>query len=153
MIVIIALTGIVVWWPGIATWRRNLTVPRNVGWQRFIWGLHGMIGFWTFGFTLLFGVSGIYLGNPEWFQDLADRIQPMTAANAKSRVVDQVIYWLAYLHVGRINGIGIPCHGPGLCDVAVKATWAFFGIMPALMFITGAIMWWNRVLRKKLRRA
>jgi uncharacterized iron-regulated membrane protein len=149
LVVVLAFTGIVVWWPGIKTWRRSLTVHKNVGWQRFTWGLHGMIGFWSFGFLLLFGVSGIYLGNPELFQDLADRIEPLTDANARTRTVDQVIYWLAYLHVGRINGIGIPCGGPGLCDFTVKLIWAVFGLAPAAMFVTGAVMWWNRVVRKK----
>ncbi len=151
LIVVLALTGIVVWWPGIKTWRRSLTIPRNVGAQRLIWGLHSMLGFWTFGFILLFGVSGIYLGDPERFQDLADRIEPLTDANARSRIVDQVTYWLAYLHIGRINGIGIPCKGPGLCDQTMKLLWAIFGLAPAAMFVTGALMWWNRVARKKLK--
>jgi len=152
LVVVLTFTGMVVWWPGIRTWRRSLIVPRNVGWQRWIWGLHSMIGFWSFAFILLFGVSGIYLGNPELFQDLADRIEPLTAANARGRIVDQVIYWIAYLHVGRVNGIGIACSGPGLCDKTVKFIWAAFGLAPAAMFVTGAMMWWNRVVRKKLSR-
>jgi uncharacterized iron-regulated membrane protein len=110
-----------------------------------------MIGFWSFGFILLFAVSGAYLGNPQPFQDLADRLQPPTDANEGTRIVDQVIYWLAYLHFGRINGIGIPCSGPGLCDWTTKFIWAAFGLAPAGMFVTGAVMWWNRVVRKKLR--
>ena len=152
MVVVMAVSGMVVWWPGIRTWRRNLTAHRNAGWQRFIWGLHGMIGFWTLGILLLFGLSGAYLGNPEAYQDLADRIEPLTDANARSRIVDQVAYWLAYLHIGRVNGIGIPCRGPGFCDAATKLTWALIGLLPAAMFVTGAMMWWNRVARKKLRR-
>ena len=148
LVVVLAFTGIVVWWPGIKTWRRSLIVHRNAGWRRFTWSLHGMIGFWSLGFILLFGVSGIYLGNPELFQDLADRIEPLTDANARTRTVDQVIYWLAYLHFGRINGIGIPCSGPGLCDFTIKLIWAVFGLAPAAMFVTGAVMWWNRVVRK-----
>ena len=150
LVVVMALTGIVVWWPGIRNWRRSLSVHRNVGWQRFTWDLHGMIGFWSLGFTLLFAVSGAYLGNPQPFQDLADRIDPPTAANAGLRTVDQVIYWLAYLHFGRVNGIGIPCGGPGFCDSATKVVWAIFGLAPAAMFVTGVVMWWNRVVRKKL---
>jgi len=151
LVVILSFTGMVVWWPGVKTWRRSLTVPSNAGWQRFIWSLHSAVGFWTLGFILLFGISGAYLGNPEWFQDLADRIEPLTDANARTRIVDQVIYWLAYLHIGRINGIGIPCRGPGLCDQTMKLIWAVFGLAPAVMFVTGAIMWWNRVVRKPIR--
>jgi uncharacterized iron-regulated membrane protein len=152
ILILLAFTGIVVWWPGIKTWRRSLTVHRKVGWQRFTWDLHSMIGFWSLGFILLFGITGAYLGNPQPFQDLADRLEPPTDANAGVRTVDQIVYWLAFLHFGRINGIGIPCRGRGLCDSTTKLIWAAFGLAPAGMFVTGAVMWWNRVLRKKLRR-
>jgi uncharacterized iron-regulated membrane protein len=152
LVIVLALTGIVVWWPGIQTWRRSLMVHRNVGWRRFTWDLHSMMGFWTLGIIVLFGLSGAYLGNPQPFQDLADRLEPPTAANAGTRIVDQVIYWLAYLHFGRVNGIGIPCRGPGLCDQTTKLVWALAGLAPAVMFVTGTVMWWNRVVRKKFRR-
>ena len=157
-LLLLAMTGLAIWWPGIKTWRRSLTLPRNirsrrVGWKRFAWHLHSMIGFWSLGFMLVFGISGAYLGNPQPFQDLADRLNPPTVANAGLRIGDQVIYWLAFLHFGRINGIGIPCSGPGLCDQTTKAIWAIFGLAPAAMFVTGAIMWWNRVLRPRLESA
>ena len=145
----LAITGLVIWWPGVRTWRRSLTLHRGVGWKRLTWDLHSMIGFWSVGFILLFALSGVYLGIPQPFQDLADRLEPLTAANAGTRIGDQLIYWLAYLHFGRINGIGIPCSGPGLCDQTTKAIWAVFGMAPAVMFVTGAIMWWNRVLRPR----
>jgi uncharacterized iron-regulated membrane protein len=149
----LAATGLVIWWPGIKTWRRSLTLPRGVGWKRLTWHLHSMIGFWTLGFVLVFAVSGAYLGIPQPLQDLADRLEPLTAANAGGRIGDRVIYWLAILHFGRINGIGFPCSGPGLCDQTTKAIWAVFGLAPAAMFVTGAIMWWNRVLRPGLASA
>ena len=146
----VLLTGMVIWWPGSNAWRRSLTLQRGLGWKRLNWQLHSVIGFWSMAFTLVFALSGIYLCFPEVIQDFADWIEPLTPANAGRRVGDQLIYWLAYLHFGRIKGIGIPCSGPGLCDQATKATWAIFGIAPAVMFVTGAIMWWNRVLRPRL---
>ena len=144
-IVVLALsaTGLVLWWPGIKTWRRSLIVHRRLGWKRLIWELHGMLGFWSIGFILLFAVSGIYLGIPHPFEDLASRLEPVV------RDGDQIVYWLAILHFGRISGIGFPCSGPGLCDQTTKAIWALFGLAPAAMFVTGAIMWWNRVLRPR----
>jgi uncharacterized iron-regulated membrane protein len=137
----LAATGLVIWWPGIKAWRRSLTLHRGGGWKRLIWDLHSMMGFWSLGFILLFAVSGVYLGIPEPFEDLAGRLGPHVGAG------DQVIYWLSILHFGRINGIGFPCSGPGLCDQTTKAIWALFGLAPAAMFVTGAMMWWNRVLR------
>jgi len=146
----LAATGLVIWWPGVKTWRRSLTLPRDVRWQRATWHLHSMIGFWSLGFTLVFAVSGAYLAFPGAFQEVADRLDPVTDPDA-FRVSDQVIYWIAYLHFGRINGIGIPCNGPGMCDQMTKAIWALFGLAPAAMFVTGAMMWWNRVVRPRRR--
>lgn len=148
-LLVLAVTGIVVWWPGVKTWRRSLRLPRGVGWKRFNWHLHSTVGFWSLLFVLAFGLSGIYLAFPDRVQDIADWIEPLTADNLKTRAGDRIIYWLAYVHFGRINGIGIPCHGPGVCDQATKATWALFGIAPAAMFVTAAIMWWNRVVRPR----
>lgn len=147
---VLAATGLAIWWPGSKTWRRSLRLPRGVGFKRGVWHLHSMIGFWSFAFTVVFGLSGIYLAYPDAVQALADRLEPPTAANAGLRISDRVIYWLAYLHFGRICGIGIPCKGPGLCDQATKAVWALFGLAPAVMFVTGAMLWWTRVLRPRL---
>jgi uncharacterized iron-regulated membrane protein len=151
VLAVVALTGLVIWWPGSRTWRRSVKVPGGLRWKRAVWHWHSMLGIWTIVFVLVFAASGFYLGNPDLFQQLADWLQPPTAANSGTRLVDRVIYWLAYLHFGRINGIGIPCKGPGLCDQTTKAVWAIFGLAPAAMFVTGAIMWWSRVLRPRMR--
>jgi uncharacterized iron-regulated membrane protein len=149
-LLLLTVTGLAIWWPGIRSWRRSLTLPRGLGWKRWIWQLHSMAGFWSLGFIAIFAVSGLYLCMPETVQDWADKIDPPTATNAGFRIVDKAIYWLAFLHFGRVNGIGIPCSGPGICDQATKAVWAIFGLAPAVMFVTGTIMWWNRVLRPRL---
>lgn len=152
-VLLVALTGLVIWWPGVSRWRRSMTLRRDVGWRRFVWDMHSMLGIWSVGFVLVFALSGIYLCFPEGFHSLGDQLQPLTPENAGQRLVDRVLYWLAFLHFGRINGIGIGCSGPGLCDQSVKALWALFGLAPAAMFVTGAMMWWNRVLRRWLRSA
>ena len=149
---ILALTGLFIWWPGTRRWRRSMTLRRGIGWRRFVWDLHSAIGFWSFAFIFIFALSGMYLCFPDVFHTVADRIQPVTEENARRRFVDDALYWLAFLHFGRINGIGLVCDGPGICDQTIKAIWAIFGLAPAAMFVTGSIMWWNRVLRRWPRR-
>jgi len=151
-VILVAMTGLVIWWPGRKRWRRSLVLHRGVGWKRFTWDLHNMMGFWTFLFIFIFSLSGIYLCFPESFHAWADRTFVLNNENAGERFIDKALYWLAFSHFGRINGIGLFCEGPGFCDQAVKATWAFFGIAPAAMFVTGAIMWWNRVVKRWLRK-
>jgi uncharacterized iron-regulated membrane protein len=147
-----ALTGMFIWWPGIKRWRRSLTLHRGVGWKRFNWDLHSAMGFWSFAFTVVFAVSGLYLAYPESSHAFADWLDPRSDAIRGLRFVDSALAWLAYSHFGRINGIGLSCSGPGLCDQTIKAIWALFGAAPAATFVTGATMWWNRVLRPLRRR-
>ena len=81
---VLALSGMAIWWPGVQTWRRSLGLPRGVGWKRWVWQLHSMIGFWSLAFTLVFAVSGVYLCMPDAVQNFADLLEPPTAANAAS---------------------------------------------------------------------
>lgn len=150
-VAVVALTGLIIWWPGIGRWRQSILVRRHVGWRRTVWDLHSMVGIWSWAATLVFALSGMYLCFPLAFHAASELIQPLTAENAGTRLLDDILYWLAFLHFGRINGIGLPCDGPGLCDQSVKAVWALFGITPAVMFVTGVTMWWNRDLRRKWR--
>ena len=85
-VLVVAVTGLVIWWPGIKTWRRSLILRRGVGWKRQTWQLHSAIGFWSLGFTLIFGLSGVYLCFPQQVQDLADWLEPPTVANAGVRI-------------------------------------------------------------------
>ena len=134
---ITALTGLVVWWPGSNRWKRSLGIKWRSGWRRFNWDLHSAIGFWLFLFMLMWGISGFYLGVPEPFSNFVDSISDPDAILG-DRPGDIVLNWLTRLHFGRWRNL------PWL-----KAVWAFVGLIPAMMLVTGVIMWWNRVLRKR----
>ncbi len=152
-VLLMVVTGLIIWWPGVKRWRRSLSLKQGVGWRRKIWDIHSMVGIWSAMFILMLAFSGIYLCFPDIFHIMGDRLQPMTSENAGSRFVDKFLYWLAFLHFGRINGIGLVCDGPGICDQGIKALWAIFGLAPAVMFVTGSSMWWNRVLRHWLKKS
>jgi len=136
--IVLAVTGLVIWWPGVAQWRRALGIRRKVGWRRFNFDLHSAVGIWSLLFVLLFGTTGLYLGFPNEFTDAADLLQPPTDENVGLRLVDEITYWLARAHFGRFGGW------------PTELIWAVFGLTPALLFVTGAVMWWNRVLRRRL---
>jgi len=132
----LVLTGLVVWWPGVTRWRRSLSVKMWGGWKRFTWDLHSAAGFYLFGFLLVWGVSGAYMGVPEPFSRLLEATRP---DHGGEFIGDTILVWMTRLHFGRWR-IGW-----------LKAVWAVLGLVPAMMFITGLLMWWNRVLRPKLR--
>ncbi len=152
-VTLLCMTGAAVWWPGIKSWRRSLTLDRRANWKRLNWSLHSALGFWSFAFIVLWGVTGMYLSFPQLFAAAFDVLQPFDASSPAERGVDRIQYWLAYLHFGRLGGRGIPGCGRGLCDSTTKVIWAAFGFVPPLMFVTGAVMWWNRVIRPAARRS
>jgi uncharacterized iron-regulated membrane protein len=133
---LLVITGLVVWWPGIQRWRRSLLIKTSSGWKRFNWDLHSALGFWLFLFMLVWGISGIYLGIPEPFSNLVDAISD-PKAELGDRPGDIVLLWLTWLHFGRWRSEWL------------KALWAIAGLVPAVMLVTGVIMWWQRVVRPK----
>ena len=150
-VTLLCLTGAIIWWPGSKSWRRSLTLDHRSNWKRLNWSLHSALGFWFFAFLLLWGITGMYLSFPQVFAAGFDLLEPFDQSNPVERVVDRIQYWLAYLHFGRLGGRGIPGCGRGLCDSTTKVIWAAFGLVPPLMFVTGALMWWNRVIRPARR--
>jgi uncharacterized iron-regulated membrane protein len=141
LVTLLCATGILIWWPGIARWWRSLILRRNVGWARFNWDLHSAIGFWMFALVLMWGISGIYLSFPEPFTNLVDYLQPFDGNSLETRSGDEVLAWLARIHFGRAYG------------TSVKWLYTLLGLVPTVLFVTGAIMWWHRVLKPAMRKS
>jgi uncharacterized iron-regulated membrane protein len=138
--VLLGLTGAVIWWPGISTWRRSASFRWKTNPKGLNWTLHSALGFWTFAFFFMWAVTGIYLSIPIAFNDAVDFLEPMNASSRSLRFGDRVLYWMAQAHFGRFAGI------------PVKIIWTVIGLMPAALFVTGALMYWKRVLEPWLGR-
>ncbi len=149
-LLVLSVTGAVIWWPGILRWRRSLTIDRRADWKLFNWSFHSAFGFWCWPFLVMWAITGVYLSFPAPFNAIVDYVEPFDESNPVERVGDQVMYWLAYLHFGRLGGRGIPGCG-ALCNSSTKALWALIGLVPPALFVTGAFMWWNRVVWRWLK--
>jgi uncharacterized iron-regulated membrane protein len=134
---LLASTGAMLWWTGIRNWRRSLTIDWRRKRHGFNWSLHSAVGFWMLAFVLLWGISGIYFAFPRAFNATVDFFEPLNGSDQQTRVGDTVLFWLARLHFGRFSGL------------AVKAIWTVLGLAPAVLAVTGSLMWWHRVVRRK----
>jgi uncharacterized iron-regulated membrane protein len=149
LVVLSGLTGLVIWWPGIRRWRRNLLLDLRSGWRQTTWSLHSVFGFWFVGFVVMWGFTGVYLAYHEVFDHMVGYLEPFAGAE---RFGDRVLYWIGYAHFGRFGG-RIPGCGRGACNETFKAIWALAAIVPILLAVTGAILWWNRSGSRFFRRA
>jgi len=127
LVSVLSLTGMVIWWPGVQRCRRSLTIHFNASPKRLNWDLHSAVGFWSFTIVFMWALTGAYLVFPKWFDFLAHHHINF------DRIVHEV-------HVG--NFAGWP----------VKALWVILGLTPPLLFVTGFLIWWDRVLRPWLAR-
>ena len=73
----LSITGAVLWWPGVRSWRRGLVIRSKSNWKLFNWQLHNVIGLWMLPFVFMFGVVGVYAGFPGPFQALVNKIAPL----------------------------------------------------------------------------
>ena len=217
LLVVMCLTGLVIWWPGIATWRRAFTIDFRRGWKRVNWELHSAVGIWTFALIAMWAVTGIHFAFPSQFRSAVNAVSPLTVAvtptsgtprdgairpawreliaRAQQRVPDEhvqrvvlpssdtgaflvmfspvrpapvgrerltpvyldqytgdvlkespraarsagdvVMDWVAPLHVGSFGG------------TTVRVAWLILGLAPPLLFVTGFILWWSRVVRPR----
>ena len=216
LLLILCMTGLVIWWPGVRTWRRGFVVDVRRSWKRINWELHGAVGIWSVCLIAMWAMTGVYFAFPSQFRSAVNAISPLTVAalpqsnpagaptsrpgwreliaRARQQVpgryiqrvvlpandtaaflvmfsatrpasgrehltpvyLDQytgevlrmpsradrsagdiVMDWVAPLHVGSFGG------------TTIRVAWLVLGLAPPFLFITGFVMWWSRVVRRR----
>lgn len=69
-----------------------------------------------------------------------DRVTGTQMTHRAPPLVDQVIAWTDALHVGNFAGNG------------TRILWSLLGLVPPLLFVTGSLLWWRRVVRPAIAR-
>jgi uncharacterized iron-regulated membrane protein len=224
-LLLLCLTGLILWWPGVQRWASALVVNRRASWRRLNWDLHTVVGFWvsvglivvTFtgvdfafpgpvgnlievatggslsaraaatnvlqrtplpsgapvisidqavvaayralpkdappGYLQLpshtgapYRVTGYYTGAAPYSQLVRISLDPHTGellASSSTRQQTRGLRMEQYFVTVHFGSFG----GDGVFGVLVKAVWVLLGIAPALLAVTGLIMYWNRKLR------
>ncbi len=79
-LLLLNVTGLVIWWPGIRNWRRALMVDFRRNWRRINFDLHVAVGFWTILIASFWAVSGIYFAWPRQILLFVDSLSPVITA-------------------------------------------------------------------------
>jgi len=221
-LLILCLSGLILWWPGVQRWAAALLLHRRTSWRRTNFDLHTVLGFWTSVAFLLVILTGLDFAFPNptgkllelatlhGYHDTgvilhppiptsaapiltidrmiaaAHRVLPAaappgylqlpTTPTSPIRVTgyyshvapfSQLVRIVLDPHTGallatsdtrrqdlasRIEQYSVALHfglfgGPGPLGLLVKILWVLLGLLPALLAITGILMYWNRKLR------
>lgn len=60
LLFLMAISGLILWWPGLKSWTRGLKVKWNARWTRVNWDLHRAFGFWALLLIGMWGITGTY---------------------------------------------------------------------------------------------
>jgi len=63
-LLLLCLTGVVLWWPGVRRWASALVFHRRSSWHRLNWDLHSVVGFWSSAALIAVSVTGLYFAFP-----------------------------------------------------------------------------------------
>lgn len=219
LLFVLCVTGALIWWPGLETWRRNIRVDFRKNWRRLSWETHSATGFWTVLVVAMWAVTAVYFSFPQPFRAIVWRVFPPSAsealqssaangrqpidvgalvAHARTRLPEGQVAGVVlpptergtvvvqmsrsepdhmdntgYVHftfdrysgelldtwdqLDRSTGDAIlswvvPLHFGSFGGLPLKVLWVVLGLSPPLLFATAAVMWWNRVLRRRWER-
>lgn len=215
VLLLLALTGALIWWPGRGLFLRRTRVDFGASWRRINFDLHHVLSFWTFAGFVLLSVTGAFFTWPQFYRATVARFfvvdppQPLRVAPpegsaalplaeliaAAERAAPgrptrslqlpgspgqplQVIqrgdgdpehrtnitihvnpYTAEVLRIDRYESqpagnrilawIG-PLHGGSFGGWPVRLLYALLGLVFPALFLTGFLMWWQRVVRRRL---
>ena len=91
VLLLLAISGLTLWWPGIRNWRRGLKVDLRLSWRRINWDLHSAAGIWTVCFILAWAVTGIYFAWPSPFEKAIDSFSTIVTARYPDQEMRQIM--------------------------------------------------------------
>lgn len=65
LLFVMAIIGLVLWWPGIRSWKRALRINWRSRWTGITFDLHRTFGFWCFLLVAMWGITGAYFIFPK----------------------------------------------------------------------------------------
>ncbi len=136
LVMFLIVTGLIIWWPGKRRLWRSLKVGKPEASRRFAFQLHNALGVWSFVMLLMWALTAVYFGFPDWYESAVDYFDA-NKADAE-RPGEATLLFLIKMHFGRF--------GP----LWVRFLWAGLGLLPVVLFATGFVLWWTRVVRKRI---
>ena len=146
-------TGLIIWWPGAARWRRSVFVDRRANWKRLNWSLHSVLGLWFFALhpdvepdrrLPLAAGSGVRLAR-------LHRAVGRSQSGRTGRSIGFNTGWRTCTSAGWAAA-GFRDAAAACAIRSRRRRGPSVGLVPVLMAVTGAVMWWNRVAGPAARR-
>jgi uncharacterized iron-regulated membrane protein/ketosteroid isomerase-like protein len=85
-LLVLAFSGLVIWWPGRVQWRRAFVVGTGAGWKRTMWELHRATGICVVALLVMWAVTGIHFTTPGLARRIIGAVAPLATPAPAVRV-------------------------------------------------------------------
>jgi uncharacterized iron-regulated membrane protein len=89
LLLVLCVSGLVLWWPGIARWKTAFVISMKSGWKRVNWDLHNTVGFYLLAFVSFWAISTVYFVWPEPFVEAVSSVSRVTIEEKPKIVIPQ----------------------------------------------------------------
>jgi uncharacterized iron-regulated membrane protein len=76
-LLILTLTGVVLWWPGVRLWTRGFFLTLHHRWKRINYDAHNAIGIWTLLIVSWWGFTAVYFLIPDKVAAVVNVVSPL----------------------------------------------------------------------------
>ena len=135
LVTALIVTGTYIWWPGRRRVWRSMSIGKPQASRRFAWQLHNALGIWSLVLLFVWAITAVYFAFPDPVERSIDFFDD--DLNDTERPGEAVLLALIQLHFGRFGGL------------TVRFLWLLLGLLPAVLFVTGFVLWWTRVVRPR----
>jgi uncharacterized iron-regulated membrane protein len=132
ILLLLAISGLILWWPGIAVWTRGLHISFRNNWRRINFDAHSAIGFWTLALIVWWAFSGIYFA---WYKQVAATVNaispldgmvqpklPVLLASPTQAPVESILQAIHQVSPqGRLYGLSDLSRAPIYAEVDLRA--------------------------------
>lgn len=125
-------SGMVLWWQGSSRWQDGLLIRRSSR-RSLFWQMHSALGFWSLLLLFIWGFTAVYFAWPEPFDRFIDFLDEDLQDDTRP---DSWLLWMIQLHFGRFRGL-----------LWANVLWIVLGLLPAILYVSGFVLWYRRVLR------
>lgn len=77
LLLLVAISGLVLWWPAAGAWNNAFRVVRRANWKGLVYDLHRVGGAIMVAFVVLFCITGAYFTWPAVYRDIAASLLPV----------------------------------------------------------------------------
>jgi len=128
-LLILAITGAILWWPGIKLWRRGFFISLHHRWKRINYDAHSAIGIWTLFIISWWGITAIYFLFPAKVSAVVNAVSPLVSMkepqtpepppSSKVARLEDILAAQQTISPGYLSGIGLPQKPGGKVTVYV----------------------------------